>query len=67
MFDRRMVTDVGLAFLIAFPATLPAAPSPWSTDQEAGQSLQRSGALVSADRDHAHGALAPAPRDQGNS
>jgi len=34
MIDRRMVTDVGLALLIALPAALPAAPSPWNTAGE---------------------------------
>lgn len=37
MIDRRLVTDVALAFLIAFPASLPAAPNPWSADDEAGK------------------------------
>ncbi|HET9811512.1 MAG TPA: hypothetical protein VFP53_07430 [Sphingomicrobium sp.] len=30
MFDRRLVTDVGLAILIAVPFILPSAPSPRS-------------------------------------
>ena len=30
MFDRRWVTDVALAALIAFPAVLPATPAPRS-------------------------------------
>jgi len=30
MFDRRWVTDVALAVLIAFPAILPATPAPRS-------------------------------------
>jgi len=34
MIDRRLVTDIGLALLIAFPATLPAAPTPWSADDK---------------------------------
>jgi hypothetical protein len=37
MADRRLLTDVGLALLIAFPATLPAAPNPWSTSDEVGK------------------------------
>lgn len=37
MFDRRLVTDIGLALLIAFPATLPAAPTPWSTNDQAAK------------------------------
>lgn len=37
MIDRRLVTDIGLALLIALPATLPAAPTPWSADDNAGK------------------------------
>ena len=37
MIDRRLVTDIGLALLIAFPATLPAAPTPWSTDERSAK------------------------------
>lgn len=37
MIDRRLVTDIGLALLIAFPAILPAAPTPWSTDERAAK------------------------------
>ena len=37
MADRRLVTDIGFALLIAFPATLPAAPNPWSVSDEAGK------------------------------
>ena len=36
MVDRRMVTDFAFAVLIALPAILPAAPSPWSADTRAG-------------------------------
>ncbi len=32
MIDRRLVTDLGLAALIAIPAALPAAPTPRSVD-----------------------------------
>ena len=32
MIDRRWVTDLGLAALIAIPAVLPAAPTPRSLD-----------------------------------
>lgn len=32
MIDRRWVTDLGLAALIAIPAVLPAAPTPRSVD-----------------------------------
>lgn len=36
MFDRRLVTDIGLALLIALPSALPAAPGPWNaSDQNA--------------------------------
>lgn len=51
MFDRRIVADIGLALLIAFPATLPAAPSPWSADQKTGKPSEA--ARVSVE----HGAL----------
>lgn len=37
MIDRRLVTDIGLALLIAFPATLPAAPTPWTTQEQAAK------------------------------
>ncbi|MFP5329872.1 MAG: hypothetical protein ACLGHC_07030 [Alphaproteobacteria bacterium] len=37
MIDRRLVTDIGFALLIAFPAVLPAAPTPWSADDTAGK------------------------------
>ena len=37
MLDRRLVTDFGLALLIAFPAALPAAPTPWSSDDDAAK------------------------------
>jgi hypothetical protein len=32
-----MVTDVGLALLIALPAVLPAAPSPWNSHDDVGK------------------------------
>jgi hypothetical protein len=34
MADRHLVSDIGLALLIALPATLPSAPSPWTADTE---------------------------------
>ena len=37
MADRRLVTDIGLALLIAFPAALPAAPNAWSASDEVGK------------------------------
>lgn len=36
MSDRRLLTDVGLALLIAVPSALPTAPGPWSTNDEDG-------------------------------
>ncbi|HEX2802719.1 MAG TPA: hypothetical protein VHN55_01860 [Sphingomicrobium sp.] len=32
MFDRRLVRDIALAALIAFPAVLPASPTPRSPE-----------------------------------
>lgn len=37
MFDRRLLTDIGLALLIALPSALPAAPNPWNTSDQAGK------------------------------
>jgi hypothetical protein len=37
MANRRLATDIGFALLIAFPATLPAAPNPWSASDEVGK------------------------------
>ena len=37
MVDRRLVTDIGLALLIALPSALPAAPTPTSSDEVAGR------------------------------
>ena len=37
MFDRRLLTDAGLALLIALPLVLPAAPNPWTTSDEVGR------------------------------
>ena len=36
MFDRRLVTDIGLALLIALPSALPAAPNPWASSDQSG-------------------------------
>ena len=37
MFDRRLLTDTGLALLIALPLVLPAAPNPWNASDEFGR------------------------------
>ena len=37
MIDRRLLTDFGLALLIALPSTLPAAPTPWNADDDVGK------------------------------
>jgi hypothetical protein len=39
MFDRRLLTDIGLALLIALPSALPAAPNPWNTSDQTGKPL----------------------------
>lgn len=43
MFDRRLVTDIGLALLIALPSALPAAPNPWSASDQKGSPEAESG------------------------
>ncbi|MGI8704775.1 MAG: hypothetical protein ACR2JJ_03090 [Sphingomicrobium sp.] len=45
MVDRRLVTDVGLALLIAFPSALPAAPNPWNSNDEVGKPSPAAGDL----------------------
>lgn len=37
MFDRRLLTDIGLALLIALPSALPAAPNPWNVSDQHGK------------------------------
>ena len=37
MIDRRLLTDIGLALLIALPSTLPAAPGPWNAADDVGK------------------------------
>lgn len=37
MIDRRLVTDIGLALLIALPSTLPSAPNPGNSDDAVGK------------------------------
>ena len=62
MFDRRLVTDVGLALLLAFPAILPAAPTPWSADDKAAKPS------VAAEQAKPQAAFAEAaPADHGRS
>ena len=47
MIDRRLVTDLGLAALIAIPAVLPAAPTPRSPDSHVA-AVQEKVALADA-------------------
>ena len=41
MIDRRWVTDLGLAALIAIPAVLPAAPTPRSLDSHVAAAQEK--------------------------
>ena len=63
MIDRRMVTDVGLALLIALPAVLPAAPSPWNSDNEVSKADDSAVEAPANERDWAQSApMAGQPR-----
>lgn len=50
MIDRRMVTDVGLALLIAFPSILPVAASPRSADSSITHPSENAREFVSQER-----------------
>jgi hypothetical protein len=50
MFDRRLLTDIGLALLIALPSALPAAPNPWNTSDQAGKPAAVAAQAVAQDR-----------------
>jgi hypothetical protein len=54
MIDRRWVTDLGLAALIAIPAILPGAPTPRSLDSHFA-TTQPPAALADAGTHHADG------------
>jgi hypothetical protein len=41
MIDRRLVTDLGLAALIAIPSVLPAAPTPRSPDSHVAAAQEK--------------------------
>ena len=62
MIDRSLLTDVALALLIALPSALPAAPGPWSADDEGGKTESPAVESPANAGEWAH-ALAAAPQD----
>lgn len=64
MFDRRLLTDIGLALLIALPSALPAAPNPWNTSDQAGKPAAEAALAAAQHRGSVEFARAlPADRD----
>lgn len=58
MFDRRLLTDIGLALLIALPLALPAAPNPWNASDQTGKPVAESAQTGTAQTRDALGQLA---------
>lgn len=56
MFDRRLMTDVGLAILIAFPTMLPAATSPRSEDVKVSKAADHTLAALAEHSDRVRAA-----------
>ena len=67
MFDRRFVTDIGLALLIALPSALPAAPNPWNSDDEVGKTDPAAAEAVAAEGERPVLVASLADRSRANS